>query len=283
MSVLLATFASVETRESTSQTAANAGGAQAGLTGRRCAIAGRAQVASEGTVEAAIASALAKSGAARTDYMHIDEAADADRLTDVDTLVLCAQALSINRSDARETWRMNVSAIRSACQAAEEAGVRRIVMLGSILSLGHSPDGSAIDAATPYLTDDRRGVVERSLFRGEMEAWQMASRGVGVTVVCGGIVRTAADRWTRQIDPGRHARLLSTPAAVAKAMALAATDGMEGRRLICTGLGESAAAAYSLDWRRPSLVSRFFGEVAMAERMLKRLGAYASDFPPAEL
>lgn len=286
ISLLLATFATVNdelNRETTGKAQATARDI---LGGRRCVVAslGIDPVKVSGSappcsVASALVSAISHAGCQQPKLITLDEAGEAENLMGCDVLFLCCQALGISQSKAKDVWRANVTATRNACEAAERAGVGRIVLLGSILSLGHSPDGAPVDASTPYLTDDNRTPLERSLFRQEMEVWQMAERGIGVSVVCGGIAYGASD-WARHIDPAKHARLLTTPAALANALVCAASDEMTGKRLICTGMSDSLAK--SLTWSKPSFIERLFCETAKAEKMLKRLGVYASDFPAAE-
>lgn len=91
-------------------------------------------------------------------------------------------------ADDATTWAMNVDGVKLLCLAMEEEGVSRLVFLSSILCLGRQTTLARVDLGTPYLSDDDRGTWERSLFRGEMEAWKMAERGIGVSTVCAGLI-----------------------------------------------------------------------------------------------
>lgn len=280
------------------------------LSGRRCVIAGSAPDAGNGSapsakhaaclVEAALLEAVEKAGG-EPSYLTMDEATDTGRLAGCDTLFLCGGAMSLRKKDAEEVWRVNVATTRHICKAAEEAHVRRIVLLGSILSLGHSADNSAIDATTPYLPDDKRTVFEKSLFRQEMEVWQMRDRGIGVSVVCGGIPITPGKaegsndgeggrgQWAQRLAPVTYAHFLSTPRSLSDALVEAASDENEGRRLICTGLSrelaQKAQMARGGNARQTALplLGDILGlsQAAKARKMLKRAGEYASDFAPA--
>lgn len=288
----MSTFATVEKETRTGAPAKVTTAAQTRLDGRRCVVAGIAPDprkmsgsapphSIESALPAALLAALSQAGCAQLKYLTTAEAAEAANLAGYDTLILCAQATALRQRDAAAMWRTNVTDTRNACEAAERAGVKRIVLLGSILSLGHSPDGSPVNAQTPYLSDDKRTALEKSLLRQEMEVWQMAERGLEVSVVCGGI-NCRAEGWAGRIDTVKYARLLSTPVALAEALVVAAQDSMVDKRLICTGLSEALAKAESNG--RGKGLSDILGlsETAMAERMLRRAGTYASDFAPAE-
>lgn len=285
ISLLLATFANVKDEQKTEIAGQSAAPAQDTLSGKRCIVAILADPkkmsgsAPPRPAEAALAAAIEQAGCTRVAHLTSDEATEPANLAACDVLFLCGQSLSLRSGDAKEVWTSNVTATRNACEAAERAGVKRIVLLGSILSLGHSPDGSPVDAATPYLSDDKRTLLERSLLRQEMEVWQMAERGLEVSVVCGGIVWGSCE-WVRHIDPVKNTRLLTTPAAMAEALVRAASDAMVGKRLICTGLAEDLVQ--SMVWQKPSVAERLFGQTARAMKILGRLGIYASDFAPAE-
>lgn len=229
--------------------------------------------------------------------MTMGEATEAGSLTGCDTLFICGHATSLRKREAGEVWRTNVMTTRRVCKAAEDARVKRIVLLGSILSLGHSADNSAIDAATPYLSDDKRTTLEKSLFRQEMEVWQMGERGMGVSVVCGGIAiapsetenEEAREQWERRLDPIKYSHFLSTPRSLSEALVVAASDENEGRRLICTGLSDELAQKIKRNGNKskPSLTLRLrdmlgLSQKARAGKMLSRAGKYASDFEPAD-
>lgn len=277
------------------------------LSGRRCVIAGTEPDTSKEdshsvthacTVEAALFEAVREAGGEPV-HMAMDDAVEPESLRGCDTLFICGHVTSLRKRDAGEVWRTNVTTTRNICKAAEEAHVRRIVLLGSILSLGHSADNSAIDATTPYLSDDKRTVFEKSLYRQEMEVWQMGERGVGVSVVCGGIAINpsktddyyekdgAREQWAQRLDPIKYAHFLSTPRSLSEALVVAASDENEGRRLICTGLStELAQKAMEMGNKNRSpftLLRDILGQsqTAKAREMLSRAGKYASDFAPA--
>lgn len=276
----------------------------ASLSGRRCVITVAAPNTSErdsasatraSSVEAALFDAVRKAGGEPA-YMTTDEATETESLVGCDTLFICGQATSLRPNDAGELWRTNVMTTRNVCKAAEDAQVKRIVLLGSILSLGHSADNSAIDATTPYLSDDKRTALEKSLFRQEMEVWQMGERGMGVSVVCGGIAINpgeaendgAREHWEQRIDPIKYAHFLSTPHSLSEALVVAASGENEGKRLICTGLSDELAQKIKEieNNDKPPLTLRLgdilgLSQKARARKMLRRAGKYASDFAPA--
>lgn len=238
-------------------------------------------------LKTALIAAIRAAGCAHFKYISAIEATEESNLSGYDTLFICSQATSLRRHNEKKVWESNVLTTRNICEAAESAGIKRIVLLGSILSLGHSPENAPVDATTPYLSDDRRGVFEKSLYWQEMQVWQMAERGLSVSVVCGGIM--AEHGWATELDPEKYAHLMTTPHALVQALTVAAYAKMAGKRLICTGLSEALAKKMKKDWERrgDSLFVKLAGmlgltEVAKARKILAKSGIYASDFPAAE-
>lgn len=202
----------------------------------------------------------------------------------VDVLFLVGQFISFRRDDRRNVWRMNVDATRAVYLAAEQAGVKRIVAHGSILSLGHNQDGSPVDVSSPYLSDDRRTECEKALFRAEMEAWQMSERGFDVSVVCSGLIvdDSMINLGLNANDINKKPHLFSSSDELVSALIAASADGYIGRRLICAGLSQGKPLPEELVLPSPdNVLLRLLGRDRRSRtlRALSRLGTYVSDFP----
>lgn len=202
----------------------------------------------------------------------------------VDVLFLVGQFISFCRDDRRNVWRMNVDATRAVYFAAEQAGVKRIVAHGSILSLGHNQDGSPVDVSSPYLSDNRRTECEKALFRAEMEAWQMYERGIDVSVVCSGLIvdDSMINLGLNANDINQKPHLFSSSEELVSALITVSADDYIGRRLICTGLSQGKPLPEELVLPSPdNVLLRLLGRDRRSRtlRALSRLGTYVSDFP----
>lgn len=204
----------------------------------------------------------------------------------IDVLFLVGHFVSFSHGDREKAWRMNLNAAQSVYLAAEMAGVKRIVTHGSILSLGHNPDGSPVDISSPYLSDNRRTECEKSLYRAEMEAWKMSECGFPVTVVCSGFLTDDSfiNLGLTADDINQNAHLFSSPETVANALIAASNDNLIGRRLICSGLSQGcdlSVSSEAIKMRKDNALLRLLcrDRRSLALRVLRRLGTYISDFP----
>lgn len=209
-----------------------------------------------------------------------------EAFTGVDVLFLVGQLISFLRDDRLNVWRMNVDAARAVYLAAEQAGVKRIVTHGSILSLGHNQDGSPVDVSSPYLSDNKRSECEKSLFRAEMEAWQMSERGFDVSVVCSGLLvdDSIGNLGLNADDINQKPHLFSSSDDLVSALIAVSADDYIGRRLICTGLSQGKPLPEELVLPSPdNVLLRLLGRDrrSWTLRALSRLGTYVSDFPVA--
>ncbi|MEE1346760.1 MAG: hypothetical protein U0K36_02630 [Bacteroidales bacterium] len=271
------------------------------LNGKKCVVAGfgesaygRPGATGEDAVETALMRTLQRMGAgslcAPGGWTEQGGEELADKFEKCDILFFIGQKLTFGDKDKKRTWRLNVDATKYALTAAEEAGIKRVVMLGSILSLGHRQDRQPVDASTPYLSDDERTVCERSLFKQEMLAWEMAERGMAVSVVCGGWPITCLEanatevgqnpQWLDNDIIARHPGAFCTAQAIADALVAAAKDSMTGKRLICTGIETNKLKTNNrANWLKGMMRKITDKEgAASAIKVLERTGAYSSDF-----
>lgn len=148
---------------------------------------------------------------------------------------------------SRTVWQYNVDSVRMVCLAAEAEGVRRMVYCGSILSLGRQTSEAPVDASTPYLSDDARTTVERSLFRGEMEVWRAAERGLPVTVVLAGLRQGLVCEHLKHFMRRGGTTMPPMESAfididdLTEALIDASDDAHIGERIVCAGRNASIA------------------------------------------
>lgn len=85
--------------------------------------------------------------------------------------------------DHAEMFRANVGGTRAILQAAQDAGVRRIVYTSSVATMGFTSDGHLADEASPVSLNDMIGPYKQSKFVAEQVAAEAARSGMDVVIV----------------------------------------------------------------------------------------------------
>ncbi len=85
--------------------------------------------------------------------------------------------------DADQMYRSNVEGTRALIQAAQAAGVRRIVYTSTVATMGFTANGHPADEQSPVALSDMIGHYKRSKFMAEQVALEAGRKEVGVVVV----------------------------------------------------------------------------------------------------
>jgi dihydroflavonol-4-reductase len=85
--------------------------------------------------------------------------------------------------DPREIYRSNVEGTRAVLEAAQAAGVRRVVHTSSVATIGFHTNGRPADEDSPVSLADMIGAYKRSKFMSEQAAVEAARAGMDVVVV----------------------------------------------------------------------------------------------------
>ena len=85
--------------------------------------------------------------------------------------------------DPQQMYRSNVEGTRNIIQAAQEAGVRRVVYTSSVATMGFTSNGHLADENSPVELGDMIGHYKRSKFQAEQVALEAGRTGVDVVVV----------------------------------------------------------------------------------------------------
>jgi dihydroflavonol-4-reductase len=101
----------------------------------------------------------------------------------VETLYHVAADYRLWAPDPAVLYRVNVAGTRALLEAAEAAGVSRIVYTSSVGALGIPPGGGPGTEVTPVELADMVGDYKRSKFLAEQEALAAAARGLPVVIV----------------------------------------------------------------------------------------------------
>ena len=85
--------------------------------------------------------------------------------------------------DPQELYRSNVEGTRAVLEAAQRAGVRRVIYTSSVATVGIPADGTAGDESTPVSLAAMIGHYKRSKFLAEQVAFEAARAGCPVVIV----------------------------------------------------------------------------------------------------
>jgi dihydroflavonol-4-reductase len=85
--------------------------------------------------------------------------------------------------DPEQMYRTNVEGTMAMIQAAQAAGVRRVVYCSSVATMGFTTTGQIVDETTPVSLADMVGHYKRSKFMAEQVALEAGRKGANVVVV----------------------------------------------------------------------------------------------------
>jgi dihydroflavonol-4-reductase len=80
-------------------------------------------------------------------------------------------------------YRANVEGTRAVIQAAQEAGVRRVIYTSSVATMGFTRNGTPCNEQSPVALTDMVGHYKRSKFMGEQVAIEAARAGANVMII----------------------------------------------------------------------------------------------------
>ncbi len=181
-----------------------------------------------------------------------------------------------SRDNAYE--RVNTSGMRNVLSAAEAAGVRRVIVCSSAITIGEPP-GQEGSEFTRH-RGETYTALERSLLTAEQLALAARSRGLEVVVVNPGLILAPGDSgWTGRLLArylaGRSWFAFDAPMGwvsvgdVTKALLLAADRGEDGARYILNGATLSQRALLTIvaqmtDRRPPLALPASVGQIGAA-------------------
>ncbi len=113
----------------------------------------------------------------------------------VHTILHCAAAVSYQPSDKQRVRAVNVQGTANIVNEALEAGVRKLIFIGSIAAVGYPQEGFLADEKTPWVWKKELSHYAVSKYHAEMEVWRGAAEGLEVCVVHPSII-LGAGRWT---------------------------------------------------------------------------------------
>lgn len=104
-------------------------------------------------------------------------------LTGCKTLYHAAADYRLWVNDPAELYRSNVDGTRNILQAAQQAGVGRVIYTSTVGCIGLSDGGDGGDEDSPVSLNDMHGAYKRSKFLAEQAALEFAASGLPVVIV----------------------------------------------------------------------------------------------------
>ncbi|MGQ1891774.1 NAD-dependent epimerase/dehydratase family protein [Thermophagus sp. OGC60D27] len=125
------------------------------------------------------------------DYFSIEE-----MLNGVNYVVHAAAKVSFNPGEAGRMLKVNAGGTANLVNACLDKGVKKLVYVSSISSLGRHPDGKEVDENVEWQPDENRSAYSHSKFRAEMEVWRASKEGLPVIIVNPSVIIGPVD-WRR--------------------------------------------------------------------------------------
>ncbi len=102
----------------------------------------------------------------------------------VDTAYHLAGIISIMPGHSPAVWKVNVEGTRNVLEAAQRAGVRRLVYTSSIHALRRAPHGTEMDETLGFDANNPYGEYDRSKAAASLEVQNAAQAGLDAVIAC---------------------------------------------------------------------------------------------------
>jgi dihydroflavonol-4-reductase len=106
-----------------------------------------------------------------------------DLMSGCDALFHVAADYRLWAPDHADMFRANVGGTRAILQAAQDAGIRRVVYTSSVATMGFTNNGHLADEKSPVSVRDMIGPYKQSKFIAEQVAFEAARSGMDVVIV----------------------------------------------------------------------------------------------------
>lgn len=106
-----------------------------------------------------------------------------DSLQGVNEVYHCAGWVSYTPGAAKQLYKINVEGTANVVNVALEAGVRKLVHVGSVAALEATEAGSIINEESKWKNGSGKSAYAKSKYFGEMEVWRAMAEGLHAVVV----------------------------------------------------------------------------------------------------
>ncbi|MEI6184368.1 MAG: NAD-dependent epimerase/dehydratase family protein [Bacteroidota bacterium] len=104
-------------------------------------------------------------------------------MEEIDTVYHCAAVVSFSPKDVAILYKINVEGTANVVNACLNFGIKKLVHVSSVASLGRMPNSAVIDENTVWNSGDKNSEYAKSKHNGEMEVWRGIAEGLDAVIV----------------------------------------------------------------------------------------------------
>jgi len=112
---------------------------------------------------------------------------------DIDHVYHCAGAVSFNPKQKEQLYKTNVDGTANVVNAAIDAGVKKLLYVSSVASLGRIREHEIINEKMQWTEETSNSEYGRSKFLAEMEVWRGIGEGLNAVIINPSIILGAGD------------------------------------------------------------------------------------------
>ncbi|MBS1774486.1 MAG: NAD-dependent epimerase/dehydratase family protein [Bacteroidetes bacterium] len=117
-------------------------------------------------------------------------------MQDVDEIYHCAAMVSFRREDRLQMMHFNLESTTNIVNAALDAGIRKLLYMSSIATLGRNGEGKEISEETQWEESVHNSMYSQSKYNAELEVWRGMAEGLNAVIVNPGIILGEGD-WDK--------------------------------------------------------------------------------------
>lgn len=126
----------------------------------------------------------------------LDTEALSDAMENIRRVYHCAALVSFNPKKKRDLFQINITGTANVVNACIDAGVKKIVHVSSVSSLGRIRPGEMVSEEMNWSEETNSSIYGKSKYLGEMEVWRGIGEGLEAVIVNPSLVVGGTD-WTK--------------------------------------------------------------------------------------
>lgn len=117
-----------------------------------------------------------------------------DIMTGINEVYHCAAKISYNPKDRKQLFKTNVEGTANIVNAALNAGVKKLVHVSSVATLGRMPKNAAVNETMQQSAETSNSIYAESKYLGELEVWRGIAEGLNAVIVNPSVI-LGAGNW----------------------------------------------------------------------------------------
>ena len=114
-------------------------------------------------------------------------------LENIDTVYNCAGLVSFSPKEIEKLYKINVEGTANVVNACLNCGIKKLVHVSSVASIGRMPNSAVIDETTLWNSGDKNSEYAKSKHNGEMEVWRGIAEGLNAVIINPSIILGSGD------------------------------------------------------------------------------------------